>query len=141
MRGGAGSRAIIKGKAAEWGLSLYTPVIVKYRDERPRDRLNWRTCCVEDNSHNQNRFLIAFLALAGITSVLWAITHNRDGNSPLSTGGISLGCDCGPFGYAFFRRSLTPWIFAGMLVGAEIGFDLTFVSDATRLKVAATYKF
>ena len=29
-----GSRAIQKGKAAEWGLSLYTPVIVKYRDEK-----------------------------------------------------------------------------------------------------------
>lgn len=29
-----GSRAINRGKAAEWGLSLYTPVIVKYRDER-----------------------------------------------------------------------------------------------------------
>lgn len=29
-----GSRAIHKGRAAEWGLSLYTPVIVKYRDER-----------------------------------------------------------------------------------------------------------
>ena len=29
-----GSRAIGKGKAAEWGLSLYTPVIVKYRDEK-----------------------------------------------------------------------------------------------------------
>jgi 2,3,4,5-tetrahydropyridine-2,6-dicarboxylate N-succinyltransferase len=29
-----GSRPISKGKAAEWGLSLYTPVIVKYRDER-----------------------------------------------------------------------------------------------------------
>jgi 2,3,4,5-tetrahydropyridine-2-carboxylate N-succinyltransferase len=29
-----GSRAITKGKAVEWGLSLYTPVIVKYRDER-----------------------------------------------------------------------------------------------------------
>jgi len=27
-----GSRAVTKGKAAEWGLSLYTPVIVKYRD-------------------------------------------------------------------------------------------------------------
>ena len=30
----AGSRAIIKGKGAEWGLSVYTPVIVKYRDEK-----------------------------------------------------------------------------------------------------------
>jgi 2,3,4,5-tetrahydropyridine-2,6-dicarboxylate N-succinyltransferase len=29
-----GSRAVKKGKAAEWDLSLYTPVIVKYRDEK-----------------------------------------------------------------------------------------------------------
>jgi 2,3,4,5-tetrahydropyridine-2,6-dicarboxylate N-succinyltransferase len=29
-----GSRAIGKGKGAEWGLSLYAPVIVKYRDEK-----------------------------------------------------------------------------------------------------------
>jgi 2,3,4,5-tetrahydropyridine-2,6-dicarboxylate N-succinyltransferase len=29
-----GSRAITRGKAAEWGLSLYTPVIVKYRDTK-----------------------------------------------------------------------------------------------------------
>jgi 2,3,4,5-tetrahydropyridine-2,6-dicarboxylate N-succinyltransferase len=29
-----GSRAVHKGKAADWGLSVYTPVIVKYRDEK-----------------------------------------------------------------------------------------------------------
>ena len=29
-----GARSIRKGKAAEWNLALYTPVIVKYRDER-----------------------------------------------------------------------------------------------------------
>lgn len=29
-----GSRAITRGKAAEWKLSLYTPVIIKYRDEK-----------------------------------------------------------------------------------------------------------
>ncbi len=29
-----GSRAITKGKGSEWGLSLATPVIVKYRDEK-----------------------------------------------------------------------------------------------------------
>jgi 2,3,4,5-tetrahydropyridine-2-carboxylate N-succinyltransferase len=29
-----GARAISKGKAAEWNLSLYTPVIVKYRDQK-----------------------------------------------------------------------------------------------------------
>jgi 2,3,4,5-tetrahydropyridine-2-carboxylate N-succinyltransferase len=30
----AGSRAVGRGKGKEWGISLYTPVIVKYRDER-----------------------------------------------------------------------------------------------------------
>jgi 2,3,4,5-tetrahydropyridine-2-carboxylate N-succinyltransferase len=30
----AGSRAITQGKGKEWGVSLYTPVIVKYRDSR-----------------------------------------------------------------------------------------------------------
>ncbi|MCI0352092.1 MAG: 2,3,4,5-tetrahydropyridine-2,6-dicarboxylate N-succinyltransferase, partial [Acidobacteriales bacterium] len=29
-----GARAVNKGKAAEWNLSLYTPVIVKYRDQK-----------------------------------------------------------------------------------------------------------
>jgi 2,3,4,5-tetrahydropyridine-2-carboxylate N-succinyltransferase len=29
-----GSRAVRKGAAADWNLSLYTPVIVKYRDEK-----------------------------------------------------------------------------------------------------------
>lgn len=29
-----GSRAVTRGKSAEWGLSLYAPVIVKYRDEK-----------------------------------------------------------------------------------------------------------
>jgi len=29
-----GARAVKKGAAAEWNLSLYTPVIVKYRDEK-----------------------------------------------------------------------------------------------------------
>lgn len=29
-----GARAIGKGKGAEWNLSLYTPVVVKYRDEK-----------------------------------------------------------------------------------------------------------
>ena len=29
-----GSRAVSKGSAAHWNLSLYTPVIVKYRDDK-----------------------------------------------------------------------------------------------------------
>jgi len=34
-----GARAINKAKAAEWGLSLYTPVIVKYRDEKTQSSI------------------------------------------------------------------------------------------------------
>jgi 2,3,4,5-tetrahydropyridine-2,6-dicarboxylate N-succinyltransferase len=34
-----GSRALKKSHAAEWGLSLYAPVIVKYRDERTDQRI------------------------------------------------------------------------------------------------------
>ncbi|MGH9570253.1 MAG: 2,3,4,5-tetrahydropyridine-2,6-dicarboxylate N-succinyltransferase [Candidatus Angelobacter sp.] len=34
-----GSRAAGKGKAAEWGLSLYTPVIVKYRDQKTQSSI------------------------------------------------------------------------------------------------------
>ena len=30
----AGSRAVTRGKGKEWGISLYTPVIVKYRDSK-----------------------------------------------------------------------------------------------------------
>jgi 2,3,4,5-tetrahydropyridine-2,6-dicarboxylate N-succinyltransferase len=35
----AGSRAITNGKGKEWGVSLYTPVIVKYRDEKTDTRV------------------------------------------------------------------------------------------------------
>ena len=30
----AGARAVTSGKGKEWGISLYTPVIIKYRDEK-----------------------------------------------------------------------------------------------------------
>ena len=35
----AGARAIHKGKGQEWGISLYTPVIVKYRDSKTDARV------------------------------------------------------------------------------------------------------
>lgn len=34
-----GSRAVAKSKASEWGISLYTPVIVKYRDDKTDARV------------------------------------------------------------------------------------------------------
>ncbi len=39
-----GSRAVNKGKAADWGISVYAPVIVKYRDEKTEQAVeleNW----------------------------------------------------------------------------------------------------
>jgi 2,3,4,5-tetrahydropyridine-2-carboxylate N-succinyltransferase len=30
----AGSRAVTSGQGKEWGISLYTPVIIKYRDRK-----------------------------------------------------------------------------------------------------------
>ena len=35
----AGSRAVSRGKGAEWGISLYTPVIVKYRDGKTGQKI------------------------------------------------------------------------------------------------------
>ncbi len=35
----AGSRAITQGQGREWGLSIYTPVIVKYRDSKTDTRI------------------------------------------------------------------------------------------------------
>jgi 2,3,4,5-tetrahydropyridine-2-carboxylate N-succinyltransferase len=35
----AGSRAVTRGKGKEWGISLYTPVIVKYRDDKTDARV------------------------------------------------------------------------------------------------------
>ncbi|MCU1254005.1 MAG: dicarboxylate/amino acid:cation symporter, partial [Candidatus Angelobacter sp.] len=93
---------------------------------------------MKTNSHNQNRFLIAFLALAGISSVLWVTSHYTGmAVHPYTLAGLRWAAIVAVIGYASLRRSLTAWIFAGMVVGAETGFDLTFASDATRLKVAA----
>ncbi len=35
----AGSRAVTEGRGKEWGISLYTPVIVKYRDSKTDTRI------------------------------------------------------------------------------------------------------
>lgn len=36
-------------------------------------------------------------------------------------------------GYAVYRRSLTPWIFAAMVAGAELGFDAPHFAVQTRV--------
>src|SRR5579864_744664 len=85
----------------------------------------------------QSKFLIAFLALAGIASILWATTHYSGmAIHPYLLAGFRWAAIAALCGYSYYRRSLTAWIFAGMLIGAEIGYDLTFASEATRLHTA-----
>jgi len=82
----------------------------------------------------QNRFLLAFLALAGIASVLWAITHYGMVAIHLYLqAGVRWAAIAALCVYSFLRRSLTPWIFAGMLLGAELGHELS--KSAANLQV------
>lgn len=85
-------------------------------------------------SANQGRFLIAFLALAGIACVLWAINHYTGAaiNPHLLavTRWLTIAAFCA---YAWVRRSLTTWIMVGILLGAEVGHD--FPALAKNLQV------
>jgi proton glutamate symport protein len=84
---------------------------------------------------SQAGFLLAFLVLSAASALLWTI--GRYTHSPQA---IAVPASSRPFtlepglvlrwlalfafcGYAGARRSLTAWIFAGVLVGAEIGHD------------------
>jgi 2,3,4,5-tetrahydropyridine-2-carboxylate N-succinyltransferase len=40
-----GSREVRSERGQAWGLSLYAPVIVKYRDEKPNAPCSWKTTC------------------------------------------------------------------------------------------------
>jgi proton glutamate symport protein len=79
---------------------------------------------VKASSKAQLRFLIGFLVLGGIACLLSFVANHS--TSPLIAvlprvlrwaALIAFCC------YAWARRSLTAWIFAGMLLGAEIGYD------------------
>jgi len=89
---------------------------------------------VNTRSANQGRFLIAFLALAAIACVLWAI--NRYAGTAMNplflavTRWIALAAFCA---YAWTRRSLTTWIMVGIFLGAEVGHD--FPGFAKELQV------
>ncbi len=82
----------------------------------------------------QHRFLIAFFVLAGLACLLWAIGHygrvTISSNLLLAIRWAALVAVCG---YAWSRRSLTAWIVAGMLIGAEVGYD--WPAAAANLKV------
>src|SRR5215469_10359429 len=83
------------------------------------------------------RCLIAFLALAGIAAVLWSLNHyagtSISSRLLLVVRWAALVAVCG---YAFFRRSLTAWIAAGILIGGEVGHD--FPAFSANLQVLST---
>jgi proton glutamate symport protein len=86
------------------------------------------------NSQNQGRFLIAFLALAGIACVLWAVNHYT--GAAMNPGFLTITrwvALAAFFAYACVRRSLTTWIMVGIFVGAEFGHD--FPAQAKNLQV------
>ena len=89
---------------------------------------------MKTKSANQGKFLIAFLVLAGIACVFWAIHHYTGAAiNPLFltiTRWIALLAFCA---YAWTRRSLTTWIMVGILLGAEVGHD--FPAFAKELQV------
>ncbi len=83
---------------------------------------------------NQARLLIAFLALAGIAAVLWAVAHYSGAAIPPSVLTVSRWLALAAFcAYAWARRSLTTWIMVGILLGAEFGHD--FPAQAKNLQV------
>src|SRR5262245_54182124 len=86
----------------------------------------------------QKGFLAAFLLLAALAAVVWAVAYYRHGEIPVPVvhwlwrGAVAMFV-----GYAATRRSLTVWIVLGMLLGVEVGYDLKSLDDATRLRYAA----
>jgi proton glutamate symport protein len=93
------------------------------------------------NPRLQTAFLLAFLLLAGLAALTWAVGHY--GHLAINPGVVPWlwRLSIAAFlGYAVLRRSLTAWIFAGMLIGAEIGYDLKYLDDPTRLRFAANFQ-
>ncbi len=82
----------------------------------------------------QSTFLIAALVLAGAAAVLWAAAHYAgQPTSPIPLLIFRWAAIAAYCGYAWTRRSLTAWIFAGMLIGASIGHD--WPHAATNLQI------
>ena len=89
------------------------------------------------NSRLQAPLLTAFLVLAGLAAVLWAVASYTATAIPPAVLLVSRWAAMLAFGgYAWTRRSLTTWIFAGMLIGAMIGHD--WPHAAAHLQILST---
>jgi proton glutamate symport protein len=94
-----------------------------------------------NSSRSKGKFLIAFLLLAGIAAVLWAIGYYSGAAIPaFLLKSLRWAALVAFVGYAWARRSLTAWIFAGMLIGAEIGHDFPDVAKNLQILSAIFLK-
>ncbi len=90
-----------------------------------------------NRSRAQRGFLLAFVLLGALAALVWAV--GRYGHVSIGPGIVHWLWRLSVLayaGYAVTRRSLTAWIILGMLIGAEIGYDLKYFDDATRLRYA-----
>ncbi len=86
---------------------------------------------------SQIGFLFAFLGLAAVAAILWSVGHYSGAAiSPGLMMVVRWAALLAVCGYAWARRSLTAWIFAGMLIGAEIGHD--WPKQAANLQVLSS---
>ena len=78
--------------------------------------------------------MLGFLLLVSLAVLLWAANHYAGTHVPSIVLLVCRWLALTAFvGFAFFRRSLTVWIAAGILLGAEIGYDTP--GTATHLQV------
>ncbi|HKD44460.1 MAG TPA: cation:dicarboxylase symporter family transporter [Candidatus Angelobacter sp.] len=89
------------------------------------------------NSRLQAQWLTALLILSGLAAVLWAVASYTATPIPPVVLLVSRWAAVSAFcGYAWTRRSLTTWIFAGMMIGAMIGHD--WPHAAAHLQILST---
>lgn len=82
------------------------------------------------------KFLMAFLVLAAIAAVVWTVGHYSGAHVPgVLLQSLRWAALLAFVGYAWARRSLTAWIMAGILIGAEVGYDWPVA--AANLKVVS----
>src|ERR1051326_2386952 len=80
-----------------------------------------------NRSQAQKGFLAAFVLLAALAALVWAL--GRYGHLSINPSVVHWLWRLSVvafLGYAMTRRSLTAWIILGMLMGAEIGYDLKY---------------
>lgn len=87
-----------------------------------------------NTSARSPQVLLAAMALIALAAILSVVNHRGWLALPpallLAARWLAIAAICA---YAFARRSLTAWIFAGMIVGAELGFDAPAFAGSLRV--------